>query len=73
MTTELHPSAITAIMNWIVETNTQNKIEGNYGTMHIEKPLESSSIEDISIPKFITLDVNTAIKLTNNPKVHFLR
>ena len=73
MTTELHPSAITAITNWIVETNIRNKIEGNYGTMHIEKPLENFSIEDISVPKFTTLDVNTAIKLTTNPKVHFLR
>jgi hypothetical protein len=41
--------------------------------MHIEKPLESFSIEDISVPKFTTLDVNTAIKLTTNPRVHFLR
>jgi len=73
MTTELHPSAITAITNWIVEINIRNKIEGNYGITHIEKPLESFLIEDISIPRFTTLDVNTAIKLTNNPRVHFLR
>lgn len=73
MTTELHHSAITAITNWIVETNTRNKIEGNYGITHIEKPLESFLIEDISIPKFTTLDVNIAIKLTSNPRVHFLR
>jgi hypothetical protein len=35
--------------------------------------LESFLIEDISIPKFTTLDVNIAIKLTSNPRVHFLR
>jgi hypothetical protein len=72
MTIESHPSVTTATSNWTKVVASLNRTEKSNGIMPIAKLLVSSSTGDISIPRFVELDVDTANRLSTNPQSRYL-